>query len=158
MAQPSEPLQSPCTFCGAACSTVVPLTRFRTQACVDCVARLGRLLSEAPEALSGVWPALTPEEEDHEPEPRVQGADGRVRELREVTAELKKGLDVGARTQLAEAYGLIGLRREQVQECAHVLGEACDPALREKALEMLFSPLLCAPTAVEQVRSYLFPT
>lgn len=127
--------------------------------CARCAARLGHLFSELPEELAGLWPSLAPTEEDLEPEPKVRQADGTERELREVTAELKKELTVEARAQLAEAYGLMGLHREQVLECAWLLREAAEaPEVLRQALGLLFSPTVCAPHALDSLRGRLFPS
>ncbi|MCI0570637.1 MAG: hypothetical protein L0Y66_07790 [Myxococcaceae bacterium] len=146
----------PCSFCGATAQTAVPLGRPASVACLDCATRLGRLLAHAPGELAGVWPVLAEVDDDTEPEPRVRDASGQVRELRDVTAELKKELTLEARAELAETYGDLEMYREQVQECGVILEVAKEPALVERALALLFSPHLCAPSAVEQLRLRLF--
>lgn len=161
MSTPEFPTQPvlPCTFCGAAATAPLRLPRSGAASCMDCAGRVGRLLSASPEELVRAWPVLAVgEDEALDPEPRVRRADGSVRELREVTAELKRELPPHARAQLAAAYGEMGMPREQVQECAHLLETTTDPALLQHALDLLFSERLCAPGAVELVRSRLFPS
>src|SRR5262245_57173302 len=94
MPPPSDAPTPVCTFCGARHEGATQLPRFSTAVCPGCAARLGRLLRGSPEALAGIWPVLAADdgEHEHEPEPSVRGPDGRVRELREVTAELKHEL------------------------------------------------------------------
>ncbi|HZI07087.1 MAG TPA: hypothetical protein VEZ71_23910, partial [Archangium sp.] len=78
-------------------------------------------------------------------------------ELRQVIAEMKRELSVEDRMKLAEMYGEIGLIREQLEECGRVLVAASAPALAQRALDVLFSPELCSPRGIEELRGRLFP-
>src|SRR5262245_8886503 len=98
-------LSDSCTFCGKAADPSLPLPRFGVVSCASCARRLGERLTTATESVTGVWPLLAPDEDDAEPEPRVQAADGSSRQLKDVTAELKASLPLEARAQLAEMYG-----------------------------------------------------
>jgi hypothetical protein len=160
MPTPAPEPSPPCTFCGAAAAPALYLARFNSCCCTGCAARVGRLLAKVPEQLTGAFPALGVEDAEDalDPEPRVRGSDGKTRELREVTAELKRELPLAARAQLAQAYGEMGMPREQVQECAHVLAAAEEPALLQHAVDLLFSETLCSPGGVDVVRSRLFPS
>jgi hypothetical protein len=112
---------------------------------------------EAPLALTDIWPLLSEEEDPLEPEPTVQRSDGSTVELRQLTAEMKRDLSVEDRMKLAELYGEIGLRREQLEECGRVLVAASAVALAQRALDVLFSRELCSPLGLEELRGRLFP-
>src|SRR4051812_42487669 len=119
-----------CVFCGRAAPEAVSLELHGAESCPGCLVRLGRTLVDAPLLLAGVWPVLAePEDDGHsEPEPKVHMPDGRVVELKDRTAELKRDLRPEQRLQLARNLGLLGMHREQVLEVGHVL--AAEPPLR----------------------------
>jgi hypothetical protein len=149
---------STCLLCGAEASPALELPRFGGSSCERCARRLGRMLVQAPSVFTDVWPLLVDDEDPLEPEPRVQRADGSVVELRQLTAELKRDLTVEDRVRLVEVYGDIGLVREQLLECGQVLVESSVVALTQRALDVLFSPGLCSPLGLEELRGRLFPS
>jgi hypothetical protein len=118
---------------------------------------VGHLLVEAPKTLTDIWPLLGEEEDELEPEPRVQRADGSTVELRQLTAEMKRDLTVEDRMKLAELYGEIGLMREQLEECGRVLVATPSAELAQRALDVLFSRELCSPLGLDELRGRLFP-
>ncbi|PTL83353.1 hypothetical protein DAT35_15340 [Vitiosangium sp. GDMCC 1.1324] len=118
---------------------------------------MGHLLVEAPASVTDIWPLLSEDEDDDSVEPSVQRPDGTTVELRQLTAELKRELSVEDRMKLAELYGDIGLRREQLEECGRVLVAAPSAELTQRALNVLFSPELCSPRGLEDLRGRLFP-
>jgi hypothetical protein len=118
---------------------------------------VGHLLVTAPLKLTDIWPLLSEEEDELEPEPSVQKSDGTTVELRQLTAEMKRDLSVEDRVKLAELYGDIGLMREQLEECGRVLAAAPAVELAQRALDILFSPELCSPRGLEDLRGQLFP-
>lgn len=151
-----RPAVAACLLCGAEASPALNLPRFGGASCPECARRVGLLVVESPSALTDIWPLLA-EEEDDEPEPLVQRSDGRSVQLRQVTAELKRDLSVEDRVKLVELYGDIGLVREQLEECGRVLVAAPPAALAQRALDVLFSPELCSPLGLDQLRGHLFP-
>jgi len=112
---------------------------------------------QEPTALTDIWPLLSDDTELEEPEPTVQRADGKTVELRQVIAEMKRELSVEDRMKLAEMYGEIGLIREQLEECGRVLVATSTVALAQRALDVLFSPELCSPRGLEELRGRIFP-
>ncbi len=112
---------------------------------------------ETPSLLTDVWPLLSDDEDLLESEPKVQRADGSTVELRQITAELKRDLTVEDRMKLAEIYGDIGLIREQLEECGRVLVATSSVDLVQRALNVLFSPELCSPRGLEDLRGRMFP-
>lgn len=146
-----------CAFCGRAERPWLDVPKFGLSACTRCATRLGRLLLDAPAALSAVWPSLK-EEEGDEPEPRLRLPDGSSVEVRERTAELKKELTFEARVQLAQTYGDLGLYREQLLECGYILCAEPPPLLAQAAFNLLFlHRRFVAKDAIEQLRAALFP-
>lgn len=146
-----------CLLCGTATSPALTLPRFGGSSCQGCIRRVGVLLVEAPKTLTDIWPLLGEEEDESEPEPRVQRADGSTVELRQLTAELKRDLTVEERMKLVELYGEIGLVREQLEECGRVLVAAPSAELTQRALDVLFSRELCSPLGLDELRGRLFP-
>jgi hypothetical protein len=146
-----------CLLCGAGASPALNLPRFAGASCQGCAQRVGHLLVQEPTLLTDIWPLLADDSELEEPEPTVQRADGKTVELRQVIAEMKRELSVEDRMKLAEMYGEIGLIREQLEECGRVLVAASAPALAQRALDVLFSPELCSPRGIEELRGRLFP-
>lgn len=146
-----------CLLCGAEASPALNLPRFGGASCQECARRVGLLVVESPAVLTDIWPLLAEEEDDDEPEPMVQRADGRSVQLRQLTAELKRDLTVEDRMKLAEMYGDIGLVREQLEECGRVLVAAPATELAQRALDVLFSPELCSPLGLDPLRGHLFP-
>ncbi len=156
--EPMSPASvSTCLLCGTGASPALHLPRFSGSSCQGCARRVGHLLVEAPLALTDIWPLLSEEEDPLEPEPTVQRSDGSTVELRQLTAEMKRDLSVEDRMKLAELYGEIGLRREQLEECGRVLVAASAVALAQRALDVLFSRELCSPLGLEELRGRLFP-
>ncbi|MFL5353549.1 hypothetical protein [Archangium sp.] len=152
-----RPAVAACLFCGAEASPALNLPRFGGASCQECARRVGLLVVESPTALTDIWPLLGEEVDEDEPEPMVQRPDGRSVQLRQVTAELKRDLSVEDRMKLAELYGDIGLVREQLEECGRVLVAAPAAALAQRALDVLFSPELCSPLGLDELRGHLFP-
>ncbi len=155
-------LRQACAFCGRACSDALSIERFGAFSCPTCSVRLGRLLVDRPQALEAIWPALMPRasegDEDDEPEPKVRLEDGRLVELRERTAELKRELPIAARVQLASTYGDLGMHREQLLECGYVLASEPGDAIGGQALRVLFNHRFTSPDALERLRVILFPS
>ncbi|QRK05331.1 hypothetical protein JQX13_34795 [Archangium violaceum] len=146
-----------CLLCGAAASPALLLPRFAGSSCQGCARRVGHLLVEEPSLLTDIWPLLSEEDDELEAEPTVQRADGSTVELRQLTAEMKRDLSIEDRMKLAELYGDIGLIREQLEECGRVLVAASTVTLAQRALDVLFSPELCSPRGLEDLRGRLFP-
>lgn len=155
MSTPS-PESRTCAFCGRSVGQWLEVERFSAHACQPCAVRLGRILVSAPEALVGVWPVLH-EVDDGEPEPKVRLSDGRSVELRQHTAELKKELTVDKRLELAHTYGELGLHREQLLECGHVLSVEPPIELAQSALNLLVGHRFTARDALSRLRVALFP-
>jgi hypothetical protein len=151
----SSPPSRTCAFCGRATTQWLEFRRLECPGCRACGARLGQLLLERPLHLAAVWPFLV-EEEDDDPEPKVRLADGRMVELRERTAELKKELSLEARLQLALSYGELGMFREQLLECGFLLVETTDLELAQKAVDVLSAHPPAAADPIEQIRAALF--
>ncbi len=147
-----------CLLCGAGATPALYLPRFDGAACQKCARRVGHLLVVAPTKLTDIWPLLSDEdsEEEDSHEPSVQRPDGSTVELRQLTAEMKRDLTVEDRMKLAELYGDIGLIREQLEECGRVLVAASAAELAQRALDILFSPELCSPRGLEDLRGHLF--
>ena len=118
---------------------------------------MGQLLVEQPTRVLDIWPLLSDDEDPLEAEPRVQRSDGSTVELRQLTAEMKRDLSVEDRVKLVDIYGDIGLIREQLEECGRVLVAAPSAALAQRALDVLFSPELCSPRGLEDLRGQLYP-
>lgn len=156
---PMEPTTdlATCLLCGAGASPALHLPRFGGSSCQGCARRVGHLLVAEPTRLTDIWPLLSDDSELEEPEPTVQRADGRTVELRQVTAEMKRELSVEDRMKLAGMYGELGLVREQLEECGRVLVAASSAALAQRALDVLFSPELCSPLGLDELRGHLFP-
>ncbi|WNG35899.1 hypothetical protein F0U60_21005 [Archangium minus] len=146
-----------CLLCGAAASPALFLPRFAGSSCQGCARRVGHLLVAEPSLLTDIWPLLSEEDDELEAEPTVQRADGTTVELRQITAEMKRDLSIDDRMKLAEMYGDIGLIREQLEECGRVLVAAPTVDLAQRALDVLFSPELCSPRGLEDLRGRLFP-
>jgi hypothetical protein len=104
-----------------------------------------------------VWPDLRDDEDEDEPEPRVRLPDGRLVELREHTAELKRDLGPDKRLQLALTLGRLGLARESILECGHVLASEPSVAVARAALALLLSQEGLPADAVGRLRAVLFP-
>ncbi len=156
--EPTTPaVVATCLLCGAGAAPALYLPRFDGSACQSCAQRVGHMLVVSPMKLTDIWPLLSEEEDPLEPEPAVQRADGTTVELRQLTAELKRDLTVEDRMKLAEMYGDIGLIREQLEECGRVLAAASAVELTQRALDILFSPELCSPRGLEDLRGQLFP-
>ncbi|MBX5482738.1 MAG: hypothetical protein IRZ16_12995 [Myxococcaceae bacterium] len=145
-----------CALCDRVIREWLSIDRFSTQSCSVCATRLGRLLTDAPEALASIWPSLIEEDTD-EPEPRVRMPDGSSVELRTRTAELKKELTIEARLKLAHTYGELGLHREQVLECGTILSLEPGLAIAQGALDLLMTHRFVAPDAIERLRPAMFP-
>src|SRR5262249_23285260 len=146
-------------LCGSEASPALNLPRFGGASCQECVRRVGHLLVEAPTKVTSIWPLLAEDDSEDEDslEPSVQRPGGSTGGLRQLTAELKRELSVEDRMKLAELYGDIGLRREQLEECGRVLVAAPSVALAQRALDVLFSPEVCSPLGLEELRGALFP-
>jgi hypothetical protein len=156
--EPTTPaVVATCLLCGAGAAPALYLPRFDGAACQSCAQRVGHLLVVAPKRLTDIWPLLSEEEDSLDPEPSVQRADGSTVELRQLTAEMKRDLSIEDRMKLAELYGDIGLIREQLEECGRVLVAASAAELAQRALDILFSPELCSPRGLEDLRGQLFP-
>lgn len=123
--------------------------------CPRCSTELGERLLAQPERFHDLWPALR--EDDDDPEPRVRLDDGTSIELRERTAELKRDLTVEERAELAYTFVALGLARESLLEAAFVLSAGPSPALRHRALALLF-PEAPAPSLLAELRSALYPS
>jgi hypothetical protein len=156
--EPMTPsIAATCLLCGTGASPALRLPRFGGSSCQGCARRVGHLLVEVPTTLTDIWPLLSEDEDSLEPEPRVQRADGSTVELRQLTAEMKRELTIEDRMKLAELYGEIGLIREQLEECGRVLAAATTVELVQRALDVLFSPELCSPLGLDELRGRLFP-
>ena len=114
------------------------------------------MLVAQPTLLTDIWPLLADDPELEEPEPTVL-RDGRPVELRRLIAEMKRELSAEDRMKLAETYGDLGLIREQLEECGRVLADASSDELAQRALDVLFSPELCSPRGLEELRGRMFP-
>jgi hypothetical protein len=145
-----------CAFCGREAAGSHPLDPLGGESCPSCLARLGRTLVDLPRALIKVWGALA-EEDDHEPEPRVRLPDGRLVELRERTAELKRDLGPEKRLELARTLGQLGLRREAIVECGHVLAAEPPRYVARAAVAFLMSQKGMPKDALARIRAALFP-
>jgi hypothetical protein len=119
--------------------------------------RLGRTLLDSARLLSAVWPALLEEDDDDDPEPRVRLPDGRLVELREHTAELKRDLAPDQRLQLARTLQRLGLKREAILECGHVLAAEPSLPIARAALAILMTQEGLPDDALTRLRAALFP-
>jgi hypothetical protein len=146
-----------CAFCGREAGESYPLDAFGAESCPPCATRLGRTLLNPPRELAGVWAALAEEDDETEPEPRVRLPDGRLVELRERTAELKRDLGPEKRIELAWTLGRLGLRREAILECGHVLAAEPSKAVARAALALLLSQKGMPDDALARIRAVLFP-
>lgn len=155
MSTPASEIRA-CAFCGRAVTHFIDVPQHGARSCLTCATRLGRVLVEAPLSFAAIWPILIEEDED-EPEPKVRLPDGRMVELREHTAELKKELTAEQRMELAGTYAQIGLYREQLLECGFVLSSEPAPELAGSALRMLLGARFTAPDALRRLREVLFP-
>ena len=156
--QPTTPTAvAACLLCGAGASPALNLPRFGGSSCQECARRVGQMLVEQPTRLLDIWPLLANDEDPLEAEPRVQRSDGSTVELRQLTAEMKRDLSVEDRLKLVDIYADIGLVREQLEECGRVLVATTEASLAQRALDVLFSPELCSPRGLEDLRGQLFP-
>jgi hypothetical protein len=146
-----------CAFCGRATAEAHPLEPFAAECCPSCAVRLGRTLVDSARLFAAVWPALVENDDDDEPEPRVRLPDGRLVELREHTAELKRELGPDKRLQLARTLGRLGLKREAILECGYVLAAEPPLPLARAALALLMSQGVLPEDALDRLRAALFP-
>ena len=146
-----------CAFCGRATADSCSLGPLAAECCPSCAVRLGRTLLDSARLLAAVWPALLEDDDDHEPEPRVRLPDGRLVELREHTAELKRELGPDQRLQLARTLEQLGLKREAILECGHVLAAEPSLPLARAAIALLMSRDGLPDDALVQLRAALFP-
>lgn len=146
-----------CAFCGAEAPDPLHLPRFDAAACADCASRVGSFVAGDSPATREFWPMLGEEDDDLEPEPKVRRGDGSMVELRQLTRELKSELPVDKRLELAGTYGELGMLREQILECAHVLTHDAARAHTQQAFELLFSRTLFRAASLTNLRGRLFP-